>query len=53
MVKIGRTTANIFHYAAEPVGPYEHQERVSLVLMERIEPLSVLAPPGGDGAQSV
>jgi len=49
MMKIGRTTAAVFHYAAEPSGPYEGVEMVSLLLMERVEPLEAPATTG-DGA---
>ncbi|HEV3262350.1 MAG TPA: hypothetical protein VG013_36195 [Gemmataceae bacterium] len=49
MMKVGRTSAHVFHYAADPSGPYERVEMVSLLLMERVEPLEAPAPTG-DGA---
>jgi hypothetical protein len=40
MLKVGRTTVNIFTYAGEPSDPYEKVEMVGLLLIESIEPIS-------------
>ena len=39
MMRVGRTIAHIFFYRKEPVDPFERVEMVSLLLMERIEPI--------------
>lgn len=43
MLKVGRTTMNIYTYTGEPADPYEKVEMVSLVLVERIEPIEASA----------
>ncbi len=40
MVRVGRTTVNIFTFAGDPADPYERMETISLVLIESIEPIS-------------
>ena len=40
MLKVGRSTVNIFTYAGEPSDPYEKVEMVGLLLIESIEPIS-------------
>ena len=40
MLKVGRTTVNIFTYLGEPSDPYEKVEMVGLLLIESIEPIS-------------
>ena len=37
MLRIGRTTMQIYSFAGEPADPYERVEMVSLLLIERIE----------------
>ncbi len=39
MLRVGRSTVNIYTFAGEPADPYEHMEMVSLVLIESIEAL--------------
>ncbi len=41
MLRVSRTTVNIFTFAGEPADPYERMEMVSLVLVESMEPLEV------------
>ena len=43
MLRVGRSTANIYSFVGEPADPYEHMEMVSLLLVERIEPLDTHA----------
>ena len=40
MVRVGRTTVNIFTFAGDPADPYERMEMVSLLLIETVEPIS-------------
>jgi hypothetical protein len=40
MVRVGRTTVNIFTFAGDPADPYERMEMISLVLIESTEPIS-------------
>jgi hypothetical protein len=44
MVRVGRTFINSFSFAGAPVDPHEKMEMVSLLLVERIEPLEVPTP---------
>jgi hypothetical protein len=44
MLKVGRTSMNIYSYAGDPEGPYERMEMVGLVLIERIEPIENSIP---------
>ena len=39
MVRVGRSTVNIYTFAGEPADPYERMEILSLLLIESIEPL--------------
>jgi hypothetical protein len=39
MLRVGRSSVNIYSFGGEPADPYEHMEMVSLLLIERIEPL--------------
>jgi hypothetical protein len=39
MLKVGRSSVNIYSYAGEPEDPYERMEMVGLILIERIEPI--------------
>ena len=41
MLRLSRTTMNIFTFAGEPEDPYEKAEMVGLILVERIEPIEV------------
>jgi hypothetical protein len=41
MLRVGRSTVNIYTFAGEPTDPFERMEMVSLVLIESIEPLEV------------
>lgn len=43
MLRVGRTSVNIFSFAGEPADPYERMEMVSLLLIERIEPIETAA----------
>jgi hypothetical protein len=40
MLRVGRSTVHIFSFYGDPPGPYETVEMVSLLLIERIEPLA-------------
>jgi hypothetical protein len=40
MLRVGRSTVNIFSFYGGPAGPYESMEMASLLLIERIEPLT-------------
>ena len=44
MLRVGRSYINIFSFAGEPADPHEKMEMVSLLLVERIEPLEAPAP---------
>ena len=39
MLRVGRTTMHIYSFTGEPVEPHERMEMVSLLLIERIEPI--------------
>lgn len=43
MLRVGRSGANVYTFTGEPADPYEHMEMVSLVLVERIEPIEAAA----------
>jgi hypothetical protein len=45
MVRVGRSTLHIF-FADRPESPYERFEIVSLLLVERIEPIEAVAIEG-------
>jgi hypothetical protein len=49
MVRVGRSYINIYSFAGEPADPHEKMEMVSLLLIERVEPLEApaAAPPAG------
>jgi hypothetical protein len=40
MLRVGRSTVNVFSFVGEPSDPYERLEMVSLLLIERIEPIA-------------
>jgi hypothetical protein len=37
MLRVGRSSVNIYSFAGDPSDPYERMEMVSLLLIERIE----------------
>ena len=39
MLRVGRTTMHIYSFTGEPIDPHERMEMVSLLLIERIEPI--------------
>jgi hypothetical protein len=39
MLRVGRSSVNVYSFAGEPSDPYERMEMVSILLIERIEPL--------------
>jgi hypothetical protein len=39
MLRVGRSSVNVYSFSAEPSDPYERMEMVSLFLIERIEPI--------------
>jgi hypothetical protein len=39
MLRVGRSAVNVYSFAGEPSDPYERMEMVSILLIERIEPL--------------
>jgi hypothetical protein len=43
MLRVGQTSMNVFSFAGEPSDPYERMEMVSLLLVERVEPLKTPA----------
>lgn len=44
MLKVGRSSANIYSYVRKPEDPYERMEMVGLVSIERIEPFESSIP---------
>ena len=40
MLRVGRSYVNIFSFTGEPTEAHEHMEMVSLLLIERIEPIA-------------
>ena len=49
MLRVGRSGMHIFSFVGEPSDPYERVEMVSLLLIERIEPVDAPVssqPPG-------
>ena len=43
MLRVGRSSVNVYSFAGEPTDPYERVEMVSLLLIERIEPIETAA----------
>jgi hypothetical protein len=39
MLRVGRSSINVYYFGGEPSDPYEQMEMVSLLLIERIVPL--------------
>jgi hypothetical protein len=44
MLRVGRSSANVYSYAGKAEDPYERMEMVGLVLIERIEPIESPIP---------
>lgn len=44
MLRVGRSTVNVYTFAGEPSDPYERMEMVSLILIESVEPLQASLP---------
>jgi hypothetical protein len=44
MLRVGRTSVNVYSYAGEPEDPYERMEMISLLLIESVEPLQAGQP---------
>lgn len=44
MIRVTRTTAHIYESLGDPIGPFEYMEMVSLLLIERIEPVEAGSP---------
>jgi hypothetical protein len=44
MLRVGRSSVNIYSFVGAPEDPYERMEMVSLVLIERIEPIETAIP---------
>ena len=43
MLRVGRSSVNVYSFAGEPADPYERMEMASLLLIERIEPVESAA----------
>jgi hypothetical protein len=43
MLRVGRTTMHIYSFSRPPEDPFERAEMVSLLLVERVEPLETAA----------
>jgi hypothetical protein len=39
MLRVGRSSVNVYSFEGEPSDPYERMKMVSLLVVERIEPL--------------
>ncbi len=44
MLRVGRSSVNIYSFVGAPEDPYERMEMISLVLIERIEPIETAIP---------
>jgi hypothetical protein len=44
MLRVGRSSVNVYSFTGELTDPYERMEMVSLLLIEAIEPLEVPHP---------
>jgi hypothetical protein len=40
MIRVGKSIVNIFEFSQGPDEPYERMEMVSLLLIERVEPVT-------------
>jgi hypothetical protein len=45
MLRVGRSSMHVYSFTGEPSDPYERVEMVSLLLVERIEPLATAVRP--------
>ncbi len=41
MLRVGRSIVNVYSFVGEPEDPFERMEMVSVLLIERIEPIEV------------
>jgi hypothetical protein len=44
MLRVGRSSVNFSSFVGAPEDPYERMEMISLVLIERIEPIETAIP---------
>ena len=44
MLRVGRSSVNIYSFPDEPTEPYERMEMVALLLIEAVEPLEASRP---------
>jgi hypothetical protein len=44
MLRVGRSSANVYTFAGEPSDPFDRMEMVSLVLIESVQPLEATHP---------
>jgi hypothetical protein len=44
MLRVGRSSVNVYTFTGEPTDPYERMEMLSLVLIESIQPLEATHP---------
>jgi hypothetical protein len=44
MLRVGRSSVNFYSFVGAPEDPYERMEMISLVLIERIEPIETAIP---------
>jgi len=44
MLRVGRSTVNLYTFVGEPSDPFERMEMLSLVLIESVEPLEAAHP---------
>ena len=44
MLRVGRSSINVYSFVGEPTDPYERLEMVSLVLIETVEPIEAARP---------
>jgi len=44
MLRVGRSSIDVYSFVGEPTDPYERREMVSLVLIETVEPIEAARP---------
>jgi hypothetical protein len=44
MLRVGRSSANVYTFASAPIDPYDRMEMIALVLIESIQPLEATHP---------
>jgi len=44
MLRVGRSSVNVYTFAGEPTDPFERMDMLSLILIESIEPLEATHP---------